>query len=80
MAVYRVDYLCHDPCQIGAVHISHYQELFGWSRWYYQGNNFEALQLIYPDTSGNWPWEANASQWFKKWQRDLSKPMLRVSR
>ena len=38
----------------------HYKEYFGWGRWLYKGNNFKALQLIYPSTSGIWPWEKEA--------------------
>ena len=45
----------------------HYHEHFGWARWLYKGNNFKALQLIYPSTTGVWPWEKDAptgSTWF----------------
>lgn len=38
----------------------HYQEYFGWASWLYKGNNFKVLQLIYPSTSGIWPWEKDA--------------------
>ncbi|UTF60905.1 DUF4262 domain-containing protein [Gilvimarinus sp. DA14] len=38
----------------------HYQEYFGWAQWLYKGNNFNALQLIYPSKSGVWPWERGA--------------------
>ncbi len=36
----------------------HYREYFGWSIWYYKERNFEMLQLIYPTTSGLYPWDA----------------------
>lgn len=32
---------------------------------YYDGEPFSTVQLIYPTTSGVWPWQAAASQWFK---------------
>ena len=45
----------------------HYSEYFGWARWLYKGNNFKVLQLIYPSTSGVWPWDPEAPEdftWF----------------
>jgi len=38
----------------------HYPEYFGWARWLYKGDNFSVLQLIYPSTSGFWPWDTEA--------------------
>ncbi|OOQ58445.1 DUF4262 domain-containing protein [Mucilaginibacter pedocola] len=37
-----------------------YAEHFGYARWYY-GNyiDFPALQIVYPDLQGNFPWEEN---------------------
>ncbi|MEK8035004.1 DUF4262 domain-containing protein [Ideonella sp. DXS29W] len=32
---------------------------------YYKGKPFSTVQLIYPTTTGVWPWQAGASQWFK---------------
>jgi hypothetical protein len=45
----------------------HYHEYFGWARWLYKGDDFHVLQLIYPSTSGVWPWDAGATAdytWF----------------
>ena len=45
----------------------HYDEYFGWAKWLYQGDEFSVLQLIYPSTSGVWPWEEEAPSdftWF----------------
>jgi hypothetical protein len=45
----------------------HYREYFGWGRWLYKNYNFKVLQLIYPSTSGVWPWDKDASEdftWF----------------
>ena len=45
----------------------HYPEYFGWARWFYKGDEFTVLQLIYPSTSGVWPWEPEATDdftWF----------------
>jgi hypothetical protein len=32
---------------------------------YYGGKPFSTVQLIYPSTSGVWPWQASASEWLK---------------
>ncbi len=45
----------------------HYQEYFGWAKWLYKGDSFKVLQLIYPSTSGVWPWDSGAPEdytWF----------------
>ena len=45
----------------------HYREYFGWGLWLYKGDNFKALQLVYPSTSGIWPWDEGAPDdltWF----------------
>lgn len=52
---------------------SHYAEYLGWARWFYRGDAFDTLQVIYPATSGVWPWDADASEWFKARQ-----PLLTV--
>lgn len=56
------------------VHLSNYKEYFGYNLWLYKGPNFDALQIVYPNTSGLWPWEKAADDWFRAWQPRLSKP------
>jgi hypothetical protein len=34
----------------------HYAEYFGYARWFYGGNDFPALQCIWPDESHQYPW------------------------
>ena len=43
----------------------HYDEYFGQAQRYYGGNNFAAYQLVYPNTSGVWHWEAEAPNNFR---------------
>ena len=43
----------------------HYREYFGYNLWLYQGASFDVLQLVYPNTSGVWPWQSAADEWFK---------------
>jgi hypothetical protein len=31
---------------------------------FYKGRPYSTVQLVYPTTSGVWPWQASASEWF----------------
>ena len=51
---------------------SHYRERLGWTSWFYGGEIFPSLQLIWPDRAGLFPWEAGADPAFARFQPDLS--------
>lgn len=53
---------------------SFYEEYFGYNLWINKGPLFEVIQLIYPNTSGVWPWQDEADEWFKAWQPILTRP------
>lgn len=36
---------------------AHYAEHLGWSLWFYGGDDFPCLQLVWPDRSDVFPWE-----------------------
>ena len=57
-----------------SVHASNYDEYLGYDLWLYQGPNFNVIQLVYPNTSGVWPWEKPEGDWFRSWQPLLSEP------
>jgi len=38
---------------------------------FYKGSDYSVVQLIYPTTTGVWPWQKAASEWFK-----ANQPML----
>ena len=38
---------------------------------YYKGKDYAVVQLVYPSTAGVWPWQSQASDWFRQHQ-----PML----
>jgi hypothetical protein len=67
------DFVGGFDCQMRPVDSSHYRDYLGWCRWFYKGDNFRVMQLVYPTTSGIWPWEPQASEWFRKWQPLLDK-------
>lgn len=39
--------------------------------WYYEEKTFSVVQLIYSSTTGVWPWQSEASEWFRD-----NQPML----
>lgn len=64
-------------CEIREVDRSHYEEYVGWNLWLYGGSGFRLNQLIYPGTTGLWPWDEGSSEGFRAWQpvldtRDIS--------
>ena len=63
-------------CQFRTVGRSNYREYFGWDLWLYKSDTFEALQFVYPNTNGIWPWELAEDDWFKSWQPLLTNSAL----
>lgn len=59
-------------CLIGEVPPAHFEEYMGWALWLYKGSHFRARQIIFPNTSGVFPWEAEANDWFRNWQPVLA--------
>ncbi len=55
-------------CFLREVDKAHYADHLGWARWLHEGDHFPVLQLIWPTTAGIWPWQPEASDWFRKWQ------------
>lgn len=60
--------------QFGPVSREHREEYMRSACWLHDGPDFEALQLIWPSTSGVWPWDPNASDALCQRQPLLSKP------
>src|SRR5690606_20073842 len=58
--------------QFGQVAREHRAEYMRSACWLHGGPEFEAVQLIWPTTSGVWPWESEASEWFRANQPLLS--------
>ncbi|MCL2914079.1 DUF4262 domain-containing protein [Shewanella corallii] len=53
----------YDVCFI-EVDKTHYKEYLGWGLWLHNGDNFKVLQLIWPTTSGLWPWDDEKSEFY----------------
>ncbi|MGL4462213.1 MAG: DUF4262 domain-containing protein [Planctomycetia bacterium] len=46
----------------------HYQDYLGSAEWYYGGAEFPAVQIVWPDRRGFFPWDAEASPEFRRRQ------------
>jgi len=49
-----------------------YSSHLGWSRWFYGNDEFECVQLVYPDRRGEFPWTPGSSEGFRASQPDLT--------
>jgi len=47
-------------CTFVNVPKSAYADFLGYARWYYKGDHFPAVQCVWPDASGRFPWEVGA--------------------
>lgn len=50
----------------------HHRDFLGWSRWFYGGDDFPCLQIVWPDRVGKFPWEPDFDAEFKADQPDLT--------
>ena len=49
-----------------------YRSHLGWSRWFYGNDDFECLQLVFPDQGGEFPWTPGSTADFRAAQPDLT--------
>ena len=50
----------------------HYRDLLGWSRWFYGGDDFACLQIVWPDRAGKFPSEPDFDTEFCEDHPDLT--------
>jgi hypothetical protein len=50
----------------------HYPNFLGWSRWFYGGDDFPCLQIVWSDRQGHFPWEPGFAAEFAGGQPDLT--------
>ncbi len=60
------------PAYVFRVAKKHYANLLGWSRWFYGGDDFPCLQVVWPDPGGRFPWDSGFDATFKADQPDLT--------
>jgi len=49
-----------------------FKDHLGWSRWFYGGDAFRCVQLVWPDPNGLFPWQTGYSAEFIEAQPDLT--------
>jgi hypothetical protein len=49
-----------------------YRDHLGWSRWFYRGDDFQCLQIVWPDRDQLFPWQPGFDDEFAGLQPDLS--------
>jgi hypothetical protein len=59
-------------CTFRAIPLSQYREHLGWAIWFYDGPEFPALQLVWPDREGRWPWQDGVTSGFRSQQLVLA--------
>ena len=59
------------PAYVFSVARERYSNFLGWNRWFYAGDDFPCLQIVWPDREGVFPWEPNFDLNFAKDQPDL---------
>lgn len=50
----------------------YHADYLGWSRWFYGGDDFECLQLVWPDGAGVFPWQQGFDAALRNVQPDLT--------
>ena len=61
-------------CAFRTVDKTHYHEYLGYARWFYGGDDFPVLQLVWPDKNGRFPWDADFADSLRWSQPVLEKP------
>jgi hypothetical protein len=49
-----------------------YPDFLGWSRWFYGGDDWPCLQLLWPDPNGIFPWQAEHEERYANRQPNLT--------
>ena len=49
-----------------------YSDYLGWDRWFYGGDDWPCVQLVWPDSSGAFPWEPGYEERFLNSQPNLT--------
>jgi hypothetical protein len=60
------------PACLLPVSKSQHREYLGWARWFYGGDSFPCLELVWTDRQGRFPWQPRFSAEFEGLQPDLT--------
>jgi hypothetical protein len=67
------DVLVGYPVRFFAVPKSSYEDVLGSAVWAYEGDDFPAVQLVWPDKQGRWPWDPDVREGFASAQPVLGR-------
>lgn len=70
------DVLADYPCIFKLVPREHYREHVGYARWFYKGDEFPLIQLVWPDRDRRFPWQDGVEDGFRRCQPVLAAPQL----
>jgi len=59
------EFLEQHECAFVAFPIEAYHDYLGYARWFYTGDEFPALQCVWADVEGMFPWDAGVNNEFK---------------
>lgn len=60
-------------CAFVEVSKTHYRDYLGFARWYYRGNDFTTLQLVWPDKNDRLPSDEGVASWMRDRQPVLDR-------
>jgi hypothetical protein len=66
------DIFANLPACLLPVSKRHYREYLGWARWFYRGDSFPCLELVWTDRQGKFPWQPGFSSEFDNLQPDIT--------
>ena len=59
---FNADIVERFDCLVVEVASKYYPEYVSWARWFYKGDDFPVVQVVYPDLLGLFPWDKDFSR------------------
>lgn len=69
VGAYNADIVAGFDCLVVEVQQEYYPEYLAWARWFYKGNSFPVVQVVYPNLYGYFPWD-------KEFPKHIIQPIL----
>jgi hypothetical protein len=73
------DVIDHYRCYFQQIPKGHYRDYLGWDLWFYDDDEFDAVQMLWPSVDHVYSWEGRASDSLKNAQEILTKVPLLLS-
>jgi hypothetical protein len=59
---FNADIVENFDCLVVPLDLPNYIAYLSWARWFYKGNDFQVVQIVYPDLLGLFPWDKDFSK------------------